>query len=122
MAFWSRVSSGGDDGSKLGLGAKAESHSGVRGRGNIRMDLGTKGPCPTPADGTGQGVKIRAASQGKEGFFCDKCNSTSTRPACAPTLFPGNHRKQGNSSTPSHHEESLVHAKGLQLEGGKIKL
>lgn len=68
---------------RLGLGAKrTEGLSGVRGSVNIRMDLGTKGPLvvlPTTADGDGQGVKIRAASQGKEGFFSyGKCNSTST--------------------------------------------
>lgn len=81
-----------------------------------------RGSTPPLHRGMGQGTKVRAASQGKEGFFsCGKCNSifTLTPP---PILFPGNTVSQeGSSSKPSHHEESLAYAKELHLDGGKIK-
>lgn len=111
--FGAGVSSGRDTGSKLGLGARrTEGLLGVGGRVNIRMDLGTEELLT--ADGTGQGITIGAARQVKEGFFCRNATAPLPAPAHLPTLFPGNPRKQGNSSKPSHREESLAHAEGLE--------
>lgn len=65
-------------------GAKrTEGLSGVRGRENSRMDLGAKGLLI--ADGMGQGIKSRTASQRKEGFF--SCG-TATVPLPPPTHSP----------------------------------
>lgn len=73
-----KISSGGDTGSKAGSGGQEERSEWWSehqdGLGDQRTTCGSA----TTADGVGEGTKIRDASQGKEGFFCDECSSTST--------------------------------------------
>lgn len=57
------------------------------GGGGVGGVDGTRGPLvavSSTAGGAGQGVKMRAASRGKEGFFCKQYNSTSTLPYTHP--------------------------------------
>lgn len=103
-------------GSKVFWGQEDRRFLRSEGRTTVKMDLEPMDHVwlsPTTGRwGWGQGYRL--GLQVKERFLLLRQKQWSfLSPA------PGNHQKQGNSSKPSHHEESLAHAKRLQLDEGK---